>query len=162
MNFIVKSKIWLLLVLFPIFSQAHTNVQFFLGDRVIVNISGKDAFGNVSDDDAANLYALMNVVPQNSPMGLGKGIRTNDRDMNFSCGTAPGRGPFCSIEFNPSSRLRTNPGAKSLNYLITDAEAVAMSKKWFIKYGKLDFISTDRLFKLHIEQDAFQIEVSGN
>ena len=158
----MKFKVLALLLLFPFFSQAHTQLDFFLSGQAMVTVSTQTPDGQVMDNDASHLYELMNVAPTQTFIGPGKAIVSDNRDFNLSCGTPPSRGPMCSIIFKESNRVKMDPVAHQLYYHMHGKEAEMMSKVWTIRAGKLNFVATDGLMKIHIEPDQFELEVSGN
>lgn len=116
--------------------------------------------GNQSDDDAAHLYKMMNVEPQDSFIGPGKSIVTANKDLNFVCGSQPGKGPVCSIIFNASSRVKADPNNKIVTYRMTGVDAQEMSAKWNLSGDELNFVSTDNKFTLHVSGSEFQLKFS--
>ena len=156
-NFLLSSLV--LIIAFK--AQAITSVNFFLGGQAMVNVVSSSMDGH-TDQDPVELYKMMNVPPKNSIMGPGKAIVTDNRDLNMTCGTPPGRGATCSFVFQGSSRTQLNPLSKTVSFRATGSDAVRLSKLFVTNDGKLEFISSDRMLRISISDQDIRIEVTGN
>lgn len=143
-------------------AQAVTSINFFISGQAMVNVVSQSPDGHALDQDPVTLYKLMNVPPTGSIMGPGKGIVTENRDLNFTCGSPPGRGATCSIIFQNSNRVKINPIGKSVTFHAVGREAAALSKLFVTNGGKLEFLSTDHLLKLEVSEQEVIFEVTGH
>lgn len=146
-----------------IFSQSHafTRLQFVFDRQALVIVTNHSPEGQL-DPDSAHLFELMNVPAQDSFLGPGKAIVSENKDLSFVCGTEPGHGPMCTIVFNPSSRVHWDASRQTIHYQMSGEEAKDVSTKWKTKNGSLEFISSDRKIRMNVLDDEFRLEVNGN
>jgi hypothetical protein len=139
-------------LIFPlIFSStafSWTTKTYFI-NRMMVNVSSQHPDGTI-DDDAAHLFELMNVRTQDSFMGPGKAIITDNRDFNMTCGTRQGQGPMCSFIFNASSRASILPS--TVSYKMSADDANRMSHLWKLNNSALEWVSDDGKLKIHVTE----------
>jgi hypothetical protein len=152
----MNKYLFLSILISSCFAQAITQVQFFLAGQAMVTLLSSTPNGS-TDNDAIDLFKLMNVPPQDSIMGPGKAIATENQDMNLSCGNSP-RGPMCSIVFNKSARATILPSQKKISYKMIGSEAAAMAEMWTLQNDHLEFTTTDNKLELKVSPDLFQMD----
>jgi hypothetical protein len=156
MNFFVVISI---LTLMNLKASAVTSLNFFISGQAMVNVISQSLDGR-SDQDPVELYKLMNVDPAGSLIGPGKGIVTDNRDLNMTCGSPPGRGATCSFIFQNSPRVKINPLSKTIIFHAVGKEAIALSKLFVTNDGKLEFLSSDKMLKIEVSAQEVLIEAS--
>lgn len=152
------------IILFSLF--LGLSLQVFAGARatfpigaqqVLINIAGGQYEG--PDADAAELYRRMNVPPQDSFVGPGKSIVSEDKNFNLVCGVRNGQGTQCSIVLKRSSDVQINPAKKYAKYFVQGALARALSEKFTLNQdGQMVLETADGKFKLAMNSDNFLVE----
>lgn len=138
--------------------QAATRIQFFIGDRnAMVNVVGTDYSGN-SDSDPSDLYETMNVDPQDTLLGKGKSINSDERDFNLVCSVEKQQ---CSLIFNKSANTVISSAQKIIRYKVTGEAAAELTNKFKLNdRGEAYFMATDKAFRLYGNQTSFIFETS--
>ncbi|GIL18730.1 MAG: hypothetical protein BroJett040_24810 [Oligoflexia bacterium] len=127
------------------------------GQQVLIVIAGGQYEG--PDTDAAELYRRMNVPPQDSFIGPGKSIVTEDKNFNFVCSIRQGQGTQCSIVLKRSENVQINPAKKYARYYVQGAQAKTLSEKFTLNQdGQWLFETVDGKFKMAINSDNFLLE----
>ena len=138
--------------------QAATRIKFLPMDRnVIVVVAAADIYGN-ADSDSADLYELMLVPEQDSMLGKGKSIISNERDFNFVCSKEK---KMCQVVLNKSENVIISSSGKFARYTLRGTQAGELTKLFKTdSKGEFHFTATDRLFKVDAQADIFSFEAA--
>jgi hypothetical protein len=134
-------------------AQAATTFQFLplnMNALVIVRGSG--------DNDFSDLYKLLNVPEQDTTLGKGKGLKTEDKGFNMACSLDKA---MCQVVLNKGPQVVIDPAKKYMSYRV-EGEAARALADLFVKNSadELHFITSDRLFRLHYADGIFVFEAS--
>jgi len=134
-------------------SQAATSLRFLpLNMNALVIVSGQ------ADNDFSDLYKIMNVPEQDSSMGKGKAIKTDDKAFNLVCSL---NRALCQVVLNKHSSVVIDPQSKYLKFTAEGTLAAALKAQFLTDTnGELSFTSSDRKFRLYADQSVFVFEAS--
>ena len=140
-------------------SFAITKPKFLPFDmNMMVAITETDITG-AADNDASDLYALMNVSEQDSSMGKGKSIKTADKGFNLVCSREKKQ---CSVILNKSANTIISSAKKYASYEITGAVANELLAQFKLTdKGDFSFTATDGIFHIHAIRGHFIFEVQA-
>ncbi len=155
-------KIYTLLIAILIFtttSHAVTKPKFLPFDRnLVVSITATDVTG-ASDNDATDLYNLMNVPEQDSSMGKGKSIKTPAKDFTLVCAVDK---KTCSIVLNKTANTVIIGSKKYANFTATGLDAMNLFKQFKPNAPILfSFTATDEMFHMTATPDKFLFEIQA-
>lgn len=138
-------------------AHAATRAFFPNGDaRVLITLQ-KPSMG-AEDTDAERLYQSMNVTPENTFLGPGKAIVTEDRALNFVCAIRSGGITTCSIILNESPRTRISVREDKAEFTIQGEAARAFHDLFVHAEGEtFRFESEDHLFAVEASQNVFRV-----
>ena len=150
----------LFILLFSISSYSATRTKFLPGNfNLIVNITEADIFGNI-DSDSVDLYQLMNVDEQDSMLGKGKSIVSNEKDFNIVCSKEK---KSCHIILKKSNNTIISSDQKFASFKVNGPEAKSITDKFKLNdRGEAYFMATDKHFRVFGNQDTFLFEVTGD
>ena len=138
-------------------SYAVTKPKFLPFDmNFMVAITNSDITG-ASDNDATDMYNMMNVPEQDSSMGKGKSIKTDAKDFNLVCSKEK---QTCSIILNKSANTVIQSGKKYAAFKVTGEVATQLLQQF--KFGAdrtFTFKATDGVFHIHAQPEAFIFEL---
>jgi hypothetical protein len=150
-------KTLLLILPFLIFNSAQTLTRaHFLGLQAMIQLIPSDASG-ANDLDSVNVYRAMNVPIQDSVLGPGKAIVTNDRILNFICAVRNNSGYECTIFLQRGSMVEMDPLKKIIKYQVSGALADELRLKFFLNQQQYKFTSTDGLFRIEAVPGSFTV-----
>ncbi len=140
-------------------SFAVTKPKFLPFDmNMMVAITETDITG-AADNDASDLYALMNVSEQDSSMGKGKSMKTADKGFNLVCTKEK---KTCSVILNKSANTIISGAKKYASYEITGVVADELRAQFKLTdEGDFAFTATDGLFHIHAIPGHFIFEVQA-
>lgn len=122
--------------------------------NALVILSGKE------DNDFADLYKIMNVPEQDSSMGKGKAIKTADKAFNLVCSLSR---ELCQVVVNKHTSVVIDAPAQYLKFTATGVLAAELKAQFLTDAnGELNFISSDRKFRIRADEGQFVFEASGN
>lgn len=153
----VKFFLGLFLLFYSGQTLSITKTQFLpLDQNVVINITETDISGP-SDTDASDLYALMKVEEKQSSMGIGKTIKTSQKDFNMVCLKEK---KTCHIILNKSVNTVISSGQKFAQYRATKELADNLIQRFHLNdQNVLLFIASDQKFTLKAEPGLFHFEV---
>lgn len=108
------------------------------------------------DDDAAHLYASMNVPPQSSPMGPGKGIQVPGNALSITCALR-GDDPLCTMIIKASAPGATvSPAKQLISYEANGAFAAELHAKFVENApGLFEYHDSDGMFLIQSTPEHF-------
>lgn len=145
--------------IFSIASLSATHLRFFIGDRnAMAVVTPTDKYGN-TDSDSTDLYKIMNVPEQDTMLGKGKSIISDERDFNMVCGEYKLQ---CQFILNKSSKVQISARNQSMVFTATGDEAKRLSEMFKRNdRGEVYFKSVDSLFKISGNSDFFIFEAKN-
>ena len=146
--------LFLLFILFYIHSSFASTRATFFGVGAMVQVIPQSPNGTI-DRDGQDLYEAMNVPVQDSIMGPGKAIQTQDQAISFTCAIRNNTSYECSIVFNQSRYLQMDMINKKLKFHVSGAIATEIRQKFFLKDNEFHFKAADGLMKVDAVDDEF-------
>jgi hypothetical protein len=138
---------------------ASTTATFpgFTGYFGMIVLESHNSDGS-NDPGPLLLLNQMQVPTEDSMLGPGKSIKTQDQDLTFICASRTNGSKTCSINLKKSSFAFINPIQKKMSYKISGSAASSLIAA-FLKPGEKEFKfeSQDQKFKLNVNQDKFEL-----
>jgi hypothetical protein len=143
-------------------AQAVTRGFFLgMGDRGIITIN-PSGYGTGVDSDSQVLFDAMDVPIQDSFLGKGKAIVTDNKELNFVCANRGDQGHQCSITINAGKEGRVSKSKGIIGYVVKGEKAAALTKLFFKNnQNGFYFESLEGSLKIWARPDLFQIQFLG-
>lgn len=137
-------------------AQAFTRAQF-VGPYGIIRVLVKDFLGTV-DTDGQVLFEAMDVPQQDSMLGPGKSIETDDRALQFICANRPQTGYECAIFIHNQAAGRVDTFRKMMSYKVHGEAAQRYAKLFKTDaQGQFKFVSVDGSLRVNISRESFEV-----
>ncbi len=141
--------------------QAITSLQFYpVSQQGFIFARGADSLGN-QDDDPVRMFQWMNVPAQGSFAGLGKVIKSGNKDFQLICSQGQN---MCEIMLSAkSSRVQLIPGGGDngqglMKYLAKGEEADALIRQFQMSADRVtEFQSRDQRISIRGTPGYFQV-----
>jgi hypothetical protein len=138
-----------------------TKLNFTLGGQQVIGSLKPTDWDGSADDDAVELYALMNVPEQDSFLGKGKAVKDAAQFLTLTCARESKQ---CSIILRKSENTKIDLRQKTAVFSVKAAGSSLWREQFHLPEGEdfLHFITTDQKFELLVADDVFTLKMREN
>ncbi|HEX7672578.1 MAG TPA: hypothetical protein VF412_00335 [Bdellovibrio sp.] len=135
------------------FAQAMTQGQF-LGGQFMINMTAQNPDGS-GDESPQKLFTAMNVPIQDSMLGPGKSLKTDQKIMNFICANRSNGGYTCMLMLQRSASAQLGLHRATLE--LEGDSAIATAAQFFLDHGTYRFVNEEKTLQVLVTPTTFSI-----